>query len=371
MHHYLEFVDEKSSKFWEVTVAGDTMTTRWGRIGAAGQTKQQAFDSAEAALAAAEKLRAEKVKKGYRAAADEAADAKADAPPAAEPGGSEAAAEVPASAPAAKRHGAADAKALTALDQVWDRIEAKYAALGASGLLRAGATEVEITEAEQALGLEFPVTLRASLARHNGSELGGWPAGDLLGTSEIVGEVNIWRELLTGGDFDDLADYQEDERLQPGWWHSGWVCIDADGGGNGHAIDLNPAGPGKVGQVLFMDHEVGPDTVAYPDFVSYLKDHLRELKYATFDGEYFEVSEPDGEPEVTYLEYVAEKSSKFWEITVEGETVTTRWGRIGAQGQSKEQEFDSEDDAAAAAEKLIDEKLGKGYEEAEPPEPDA
>lgn len=60
-----EFQDERSSKFWEVTVEGETVTTRWGRIGANGQTKSKDYDSPTTALTAANKAVSQKTKKGY------------------------------------------------------------------------------------------------------------------------------------------------------------------------------------------------------------------------------------------------------------------------------------------------------------------
>jgi DNA ligase-1 len=62
---YFEFVDEKSSKFWEITWGGCELTTRWGRIGAAGQSKTKTFADESAATAAAEKLLEEKIADGY------------------------------------------------------------------------------------------------------------------------------------------------------------------------------------------------------------------------------------------------------------------------------------------------------------------
>ena len=56
--------------------------------------------------------------------------------------------------------------------------------------------------------------------------------------------------------------------------------------------------------------------------------------------------------------------TKFWEITVAGNSHTVRYGKVGANGASKTKNFD---DAAAAqkdAEKLIRQKTGKGYEPA-------
>ncbi|MBZ4415813.1 WGR domain-containing protein [Myxococcus sp. RHSTA-1-4] len=61
-------------------------------------------------------------------------------------------------------------------------------------------------------------------------------------------------------------------------------------------------------------------------------------------------------------EFKEGSSSKFWEITLSGTTFTTRWGRIGTDGQEKTQTFDSPDKAKKEYEKLVREKEKKGYE---------
>ncbi len=63
------------------------------------------------------------------------------------------------------------------------------------------------------------------------------------------------------------------------------------------------------------------------------------------------------------FELVEGKSSKFWEVVVDGADVTVRYGRIGSKGQSRTKSFSGEQAAAAHAEKLIGEKKGKGYVE--------
>jgi DNA ligase-1 len=60
-----EFVAGTSKKFWEVEVQGKDMTTRWGRIGSAGQSKTKTFADTAAAKAAADKMIAEKTDEGY------------------------------------------------------------------------------------------------------------------------------------------------------------------------------------------------------------------------------------------------------------------------------------------------------------------
>jgi predicted DNA-binding WGR domain protein len=64
-----------------------------------------------------------------------------------------------------------------------------------------------------------------------------------------------------------------------------------------------------------------------------------------------------------YLEWKTDSSGKFWEICVDGNKHTIRFGILGNDGQSKTKSFP---DAAAAdrdARRLVEEKLGKGYAE--------
>jgi len=64
-----------------------------------------------------------------------------------------------------------------------------------------------------------------------------------------------------------------------------------------------------------------------------------------------------------YFEFVQGTSSKFWEVSQSGNSMTTRWGRIGSSGQSKTKTFADETSAASAVAKLIKEKTDEGYSE--------
>src|SRR5215831_9414919 len=61
-------------------------------------------------------------------------------------------------------------------------------------------------------------------------------------------------------------------------------------------------------------------------------------------------------------EFSEGSSNKFWEITLEGSTFTTTYGRIGSDGQSTTKSFKSDAEAKKAYDKLIAEKVKKGYE---------
>lgn len=64
-----------------------------------------------------------------------------------------------------------------------------------------------------------------------------------------------------------------------------------------------------------------------------------------------------------YFTFQDETSNKFWEVELSGVSVTTRWGRIGADGQSKTKEFSNAEKAKTEYDKLVKEKVGKGYVE--------
>lgn len=63
------------------------------------------------------------------------------------------------------------------------------------------------------------------------------------------------------------------------------------------------------------------------------------------------------------FEFVEGGSSKFWQIELEGTQFTVQWGKIGTAGQSQVKEFPSEAKALAEHDKLVAEKLKKGYVE--------
>ena len=67
------------------------------------------------------------------------------------------------------------------------------------------------------------------------------------------------------------------------------------------------------------------------------------------------------------------QSSKFWEIQLKGKSFAVRYGKLGSAGQTLEKQFASPQDAKEAFDKLIREKLKKGYRECTgaDPEPSA
>jgi predicted DNA-binding WGR domain protein len=63
------------------------------------------------------------------------------------------------------------------------------------------------------------------------------------------------------------------------------------------------------------------------------------------------------------FEFIAGNSAKFWEVSCLNSAVTVRFGRLGTDGQSQTKELESPDRARQHADKLIAQKLAKGYVE--------
>ncbi|HEU0125251.1 MAG TPA: WGR domain-containing protein, partial [Flavobacterium sp.] len=65
MKKSLKYIDGTSDKFWEINVTGFEFTVTYGKNGTAGTSQTKSFATDEECLKIAEKLVAEKLKKGY------------------------------------------------------------------------------------------------------------------------------------------------------------------------------------------------------------------------------------------------------------------------------------------------------------------
>ena len=63
------------------------------------------------------------------------------------------------------------------------------------------------------------------------------------------------------------------------------------------------------------------------------------------------------------LTYNDGSSNKFWKIEITGDSHTVHFGKVGTAGQTRTKEFGSDEDALKSYDKLIAQKLKKGYTE--------
>jgi predicted DNA-binding WGR domain protein len=70
MKKYLKYIDGNSDKFWQIEVTGLEYTVTYGKNGTSGTSQTKSFSTDEECLKSAEKVLAEKVKKGYSETGD-------------------------------------------------------------------------------------------------------------------------------------------------------------------------------------------------------------------------------------------------------------------------------------------------------------
>lgn len=334
-----ELVEGTSSKFWEIWIEGTEVRTRYGRIGAAGQTTIKDEGDAAKAGKLYEKLIVEKTKKGYVEVDGAMPAARPTSVQLASAGNSASVGSFESG-----KHAAAIAK-----------ITARAAKHGV--VLPAGASPAAIADAEKTLGITFPDEVRAFYLTHDGGssdEDYNCNGRLLLSIGGIVDQWQIWKDLLDGGDFEDNDHGVPDRGVQKKWWIPEWIPITYDGAGNHEVLDLAPAGGGTAGQIVGFWHDDSPRTLDAPDLLSW----LQKARWATESGDEDEAGE-SGEPAWRRFEV----DEKFWAIRRDGVSFTVKFGKIGSEGQQKTKDFDDEGAAEKAYDELVLEKTNKGYAE--------
>jgi len=170
------------------------------------------------------------------------------------------------------------------VNTAWDRIDKWYNEKFAEAKLPGGAAAADITALETHMNLALPEELKASLMRHNG--VGHWRDGELLSVEGIKDYWNSWIEVLADGAFDDYPG-NENGFIQKCLWDKSWIPIHSNGCGCYEIIDMNPGPKGVVGQILYLDHDTGPEDPKFLNLASYLEDFANQLengKFSTHNG---------------------------------------------------------------------------------------
>ena len=195
---------------------------------------------------------------------------------------------------------------MTRIVDLWARLT-EWANANAPDMLadlNAPATEQQISDLEQQLGLELPAAFKETLAIHNGED-DGWPCkvfadyGAFLSCEQIL---HNWRTMLELTEAEraenpDEPDYPSDVTgpAQPLMFHKAWMPIMNCNGDRIWALDFAPAGDGTPGQVIEFDWECDYLAVIAPSFEVFLDEYLKSLEggeYEIIDGR------PTREPEV-------------------------------------------------------------------------
>lgn len=147
------------------------------------------------------------------------------------------------------------------MKQQWERLEAWLKANNPVLLadLNPPATNTEIRELEQKLGVTLPADFVEFLKVHDGQRGGSdwlFSGSEFLSSRRIIDEWAIWKDLLDGGDFDG-AEAEPGAGIQPVWWSPKWIPFTYNGAGDHLCLDLDPASGGRAGQVITLWHDDG------------------------------------------------------------------------------------------------------------------
>ncbi len=181
------------------------------------------------------------------------------------------------------------------MQALWTRLEHFFAAQRWPVALRPGASEAEIAAVEAALGLPFPVDLRASLRIHDGED---WQQGIRwlphgMVWLPVTGILASWQEQQTyyarWGEDEYVDDYQDQGRIRNIIFHPRRIPIAEQEGICGLWLDFTPGPAGVTGQVI-MDITECEFIVLAPTFRAFLTRYLELLE----TGVYFYEAETYG-----------------------------------------------------------------------------
>jgi len=186
------------------------------------------------------------------------------------------------------------------MKELWEQFERWLSDNWPEGLadLNPPATEEEIKELEQALGIVLPANFIECLKVHNGqkSDAGGlFDNSEFLSTDSILDQWKVWKDLLDSGDFDGIKS-EPAEGIKDDWWNAKWVPITHNGGGDHYCIDLDPTDEGRLGQVITMWHDMGSRELQAGSFREWLEKYIK----AVLAGQYVYSEDFGGLIDVNY-----------------------------------------------------------------------
>ncbi|MBP8033039.1 MAG: SMI1/KNR4 family protein [Bacteroidia bacterium] len=150
--------------------------------------------------------------------------------------------------------------------------------------LKSGATNDDIEKAENNLGVTFPIFFKEIYQIHNGQFIdkpGIFPEGTMLPLNEIVRHWEILKQLKDKGHFDGI-ETETPMEIKPIWWSEKWIPIIGDGSGNFLCIDFDPTTHGKMGQIIWFEHDIaerGIVDISYFNWFDKTIQHIIEDKY--------------------------------------------------------------------------------------------
>jgi cell wall assembly regulator SMI1 len=148
------------------------------------------------------------------------------------------------------------------MKQRWDEIEDYFKEENRAvlGTFNPPATEKELKELEDLIGVTLPKDLKEFYTIHNGQDTGKvfnsaiieYGSEGLNPISKIIKEWTLFSSIEK--EYPSVVASEDCEKgIKPLGWNLLWIPLIADGFGNAYCLDLDPAEGGKKGQIIYRD----------------------------------------------------------------------------------------------------------------------
>lgn len=140
------------------------------------------------------------------------------------------------------------------------------------------ATNEEIEELKNALGIDLPDDFISVLKIHNGQKGdSAWlfDSQEFLSTHRIIEEFNTWKNLLESELQGKIS--TPDDGVKSDWWNVNWIPFTSDGCGDHYCIDLSPTTNGTKGQIITLWYELAEREIVSKSFSSWFDEYIEQL----------------------------------------------------------------------------------------------
>ncbi|MDP4023538.1 SMI1/KNR4 family protein [Methylobacterium sp. NEAU 140] len=143
------------------------------------------------------------------------------------------------------------------------------------------ASDRQIDEAEQRLGVTFPPAIRRLYRSADGQppyRTGFWGSFQLVPLQDVVDNAEFLNDEFPDGvnvHDEDHAPIDVPPGIRAVWWSRGWLPIMENGGGDHVCVDLDPAEAGTLGQLVTYYHDETYRPLLAPGMEALLR-HLAE-----------------------------------------------------------------------------------------------
>lgn len=165
---------------------------------------------------------------------------------------------------------------------LWQRIIEKGATLEQdfkeSLHLQPGASEEDFNLVETTLGVKLPEEMKSFYRVYNGQvwESGSNPFVRNLTLSPTFEIIENWNFLQEEFDPEEELELENEVEIKPLLWHSKWIPIAENGGGDYLCIDTDPTESGEAGQILYFWHDWGDRSVEAKSLFEFIELCLNE-----------------------------------------------------------------------------------------------